>query len=107
MTPYIILAAVVLYLLSCIRILRQYERGVVFTLGKFTGIRESGFRFEFVPFQQMVRVSLRTVTMQIPSQQIFTKDNFSIIIAAVAYDQGTYTDKSSIQIEWVESGTIQ
>ncbi len=107
MTPYIILAIGVLYLLSCIRILRQYERGVVFTLGKFTGIRDAGFRFVFVPFQQMVRVSLRTVTMQIPSQKIITKDNVSIDIAAVAYYHVTDPEKSVIQIENVESATNQ
>ena len=104
---WIVLAIVVLYLLICIRILRQYERGVVFTLGKFTGIRDAGFRLVFVPFQQMVRVSLRTVTMQIPSQKIITKDNVSIDIAAVAYYHVTDPEKSVIQIENVESATNQ
>lgn len=104
---WIILALVAFYLLICIRILRQYERGVVFTLGKFTGVREAGFRFVFVPFQQMVRVSLRTVTMQIPSQKIITKDNVSIDIAAVAYYHVTDPEKSVIQIENVQSATNQ
>ena len=98
---------VFLYLLLCIRVLRQYERGVVFTLGRFTGIRDAGFRFVFVPFQQMVRVSLRTVTMQIPSQKIITKDNVSIDIAAVAYYHVTDPEKSVIQIENVQSATNQ
>ena len=98
---------ILLYLLACIKILRQYERGVVFTLGKFTGVRDAGFRFVFVPFQQMVRVSLRTVTMQIPSQKIITKDNVSIDIAAVAYYHVTDPEKSVIQIENVESATNQ
>jgi hypothetical protein len=70
---------------DCERVLRQYERGVVFLLGKFEGVRGPGFTLIFVPIQQMVRVSLRTVTMQIPSQKIITKDNVSIDIAAVAY----------------------
>jgi len=104
---WIVLALVALYLLICIRILRQYERGVVFTLGKFTGVRDAGFRFVFVPFQQMVRVSLRTVTMQIPSQKIITKDNVSIDIAAVAYYRVTDPEKSVIQIENVQSATNQ
>ncbi len=106
-TPLIVLGIVILYLLACIRILRQYERGVVFSLGKFTGVKEAGFRFVFVPFQQMVRVSLRTVTMQIPSQKIITKDNVSIDIAAVAYYHVTDPEKSVIQIENVESATNQ
>lgn len=97
----------VVYLLSTLRVLRQYERGVVFTLGKFTGVREPGLRFVFVPFQTMVRVSLRTVTMQIASQKIITKDNVSIDIAAVAYYHVTDPEKSVIQIESVESATNQ
>lgn len=104
---YIVGIVVVLYLLSALRVLRQYERGVVFTLGKFTGVREPGLRFVFVPFQSMVRVSLRTVTMQIPSQKIITKDNVSIDIAAVAYYHITDPEKSVIQIENVESATNQ
>ena len=95
---YIIPVLAVLYLFICIRILRQYERGVIFTLGKFTGVRQAGFKFVFVPFQQMVRVSLRTVTMQIASQKIITKDNVSIDIAAVAYYHVTDPEKSVIQI---------
>jgi regulator of protease activity HflC (stomatin/prohibitin superfamily) len=79
-----IFIAVVIYLAVCLRILRQYERGVVFLLGKFESVRGPGLTFVFVPIQQMVRVSLRTVTMQIPSQKIITKDNVSIDIAAVA-----------------------
>ena len=78
-------AVIVLYLLASIRVLRQYERGVVFFLGKFEGVRGAGLTLIFLPVQQMVRVSLRTVTMQIPSQKIITKDNVSIDIAAVAY----------------------
>lgn len=104
---YIILSIVVLYLLSCIRILRQYERGVVFTLGRFTGVRDAGFRFVFFPIQQMVRVSLRTVTMQIASQKIITRDNVSIDIAAVAYYRVTNPEKAVIAIENVYDATNQ
>ena len=104
---YIVASIVVLYLLLCIRILRQYERGVVFTLGRFTGVRDAGFRFVFVPFQQMVRVSLRTVTMQIASQKIITRDNVSIDIAAVAYYRVTNPEKSVIAIENVYQATNQ
>ena len=82
---FILGVAVLVYLAGSIRVLRQYERGVVFLLGRFEGIRGPGLTLIFVPFQQMVRVSLRTVTMQIPSQKIITKDNVSIDIAAVAY----------------------
>src|SRR3982074_1937728 len=81
----IIAGIIVLYLLLSIRILRQYEPGVIFLLGKFTGVRGPGLTLVFVPVQMMTRTSLRTVTMQIPSQKIITKDNVSIDIAAVAY----------------------
>jgi regulator of protease activity HflC (stomatin/prohibitin superfamily) len=92
-------AIVVLYLLMSIRILRQYERGVVFFLGKFSEVRGPGLSLIFVPFQVMTRVSLRTVTMQIPSQKIITKDNVSIGIAAVAYYHISDPEKAVIAIE--------
>jgi len=75
--------AAILYLIGSLRVLRQYGRGVVFLLGKFEGVRGPGLTLIFLPIQQMVRVSLRTVTMQIPSQKIITKDNVSIDIADV------------------------
>ena len=95
------------YVLGSIRIIKQYERGVVFLLGKFTDVREPGLTFIFVPFQMMTRVSLRTVTMQIPSQKIITKDNVSIDVTAVAYYLVTDPAKSVIQIEDVYSATNQ
>ena len=96
---FIVGVAIVLYLAGSIRVLRQYERGVVFLLGRFEGIRGPGLTLIFVPFQQMVRVSLRTVTMQIPSQKIITKDNVSIDIAAVAYYRISDPEKAVIAIE--------
>ena len=81
----IFVTVVAVYLLASFRVLKQYERGVVFFLGKFEGVRGPGLTMIFVPIQQMTRVSLRTVTMQIPSQKIITNDNVSIDIAAVAY----------------------
>ncbi|MBN9354257.1 MAG: slipin family protein, partial [Hyphomicrobium denitrificans] len=95
----IIAVAVLIYLASAIRILRQYERGVVFMLGKFAGVRGPGLTLIFNPFQTMQRVSLRTVTMEIPSQKISTKDNVSIDIAAVAYYNVSDPEKSVIAIE--------
>jgi regulator of protease activity HflC (stomatin/prohibitin superfamily) len=103
----IVLLAAILYCLGSIRILRQYERGVVFFLGKFEGVRGPGLTLIFVPIQQMVRVSLRTVTMQIPSQKIITKDNVSIDIAAVAYYHITDPERSVIAIENVYNAINQ
>jgi regulator of protease activity HflC (stomatin/prohibitin superfamily) len=98
---------VVVYLLSSIRVLMQYERGVVFSLGKFTGVRQAGITMIFAPFQTMTSISLRTVTMQIPSQKIITKDNVSIDIAAVAYYKISDAEKSVIAIENVYNAINQ
>src|SRR5580693_6166552 len=103
----VLIVAVIVYAFACIRVLRQYERGVVFFLGKFEGVRGAGLTLVFVPIQQMVRVSLRTVTMQIPSQKIITKDNVSIDIAAVAYYHITDPEKSVIVIENVYNAINQ
>lgn len=108
-TTFLIIIGVVIaaYLLGSLRILRQYERGVVFLLGKFVGVRQPGLSLIFVPFQIMQKVSLRTVTMQIPSQKIITKDNVSIDIAAVAYYLVTDPEKAVMAIENVDSAINQ
>ncbi|HLH93237.1 MAG TPA: SPFH domain-containing protein [Xanthobacteraceae bacterium] len=103
----VLIAIIVLYLLSALRVLRQYERGVVFFLGKFEGVRGPGLTLIFVPLQTMVRVSLRTVTMQIPSQKIITKDNVSIDIAAVCYYHISDPERAVIQIENVYNAINQ
>src|SRR6202040_2183629 len=99
--------AAILYLIGSLRVLRQYERGVVFLLGKFEGVRGPGLTLIFIPIQQMVRVSLRTVTMQIPSQKIITKDNVSIDIAAVAYYHISDPERAVIVIENVYNAINQ
>jgi regulator of protease activity HflC (stomatin/prohibitin superfamily) len=103
----VLIVIIVFYLLGSLRVLRQYERGVVFFLGKFEGVRGPGLTLIFIPFQTMVRVSLRTVTMQIPSQKIITKDNVSIDIAAVAYYHISDPERAVIQIENVYNAINQ
>jgi regulator of protease activity HflC (stomatin/prohibitin superfamily) len=107
MLGIIIVGIIVLYLLFSIRVLRQYERGVVFLLGKFEGVRGPGITLVFVPIQVMTRVSQRTVTMQIPSQKIITKDNVSIGIAAVAYYHISDPEKAVVVIENVYNAINQ
>src|ERR1700743_2743875 len=102
-----LILVVVIYAFVSIRVIKQYERGVVFFLGKFEGVRGPGLTLIFVPLQTMTRVSLRTVTMQIPSQKIITKDNVSIDIAAVAYYHITDPEKSVIAIENVYNAINQ
>jgi len=106
-TLYSIIGVAIVYALGSIRVLRQYERGVVFTLGKFAGVKDPGITLIFAPFQSMVRVSLRTITMQIPSQKIITKDNVSIDIAAVSYYHIVDPEKSVIAIENVHDAINQ
>jgi regulator of protease activity HflC (stomatin/prohibitin superfamily) len=103
----IVLIVIGAYVLVSLRVLKQYERGVVFLLGKFEGVRGPGLTLVFVPIQQMVRTSLRTVTMQIPSQKIITKDNVSIDIAAVAYYHITNPESSVVAIENVYNAISQ
>ena len=94
-----IAAVVVLYFLSGLRTVKQYERGIVFRLGKLVGQREPGLTFIFPIFDQLTKVGLRTVTMDIPSQKIITKDNVSIDIAAVAYSKVVDSTKAVLAVE--------
>ncbi|MDE2065300.1 MAG: SPFH domain-containing protein [Bradyrhizobium sp.] len=103
----LLIIIVIIYAFASIRVVKQYERGVVFFLGRFETVRGAGLTLIFVPFQAMTRVSLRTVTMQIPSQKIITKDNVSIDIAAVAYYHITEPDKAVIAIENVANAINQ
>jgi regulator of protease activity HflC (stomatin/prohibitin superfamily) len=90
-----------------VAIVRQYERGVVFRLGKTRGVRSPGLRFMIPLVDRMQKVSLRTVTMPIQSQQIMTKDSVSIGIAAVAYFRRVDPRKSILEIEDVESAIYE
>lgn len=92
-------AIIIVYFLAGLRVVKQYERGVVFRLGKYLGARGAGLTFVLPIVETMTRVSLRTVTMDIPSQKIITKDNVSIDIAAVAYSKIVEPTKSVIEVE--------
>src|SRR5258706_157452 len=80
----VLVVAFVLFILS-VRVVQEYDRGVIFFLGKYTGVRGPGLILLIPIFERMIKVTLRTITMEIPSQKIITKDNVSIDIAAVAY----------------------
>ena len=90
-----------------VAIVREYQRGVVFRVGKVRNVRAPGLRFMIPLVDRMQKVSLRTVTMPIQSQQIITKDNVSIGVAAVAYFRRVDPVKSIIEIEDVESAIDQ
>lgn len=107
MTLYIVLGVIIIIIFSGLKVVKQYERGVIFLLGKCTGIRGPGLIFVFPVFEQMTRVTMRTITMAIPSQKIITKDNVSIDIAAVAYYHVVDPEKSVIAIENVYNAVNQ
>ncbi|HZS42652.1 MAG TPA: slipin family protein [Candidatus Paceibacterota bacterium] len=104
---YIIGVIVLILVLLSLRVVKEYERGVIFFLGKYTSVRGPGLIFLIPVFEQMTRVTLRTITMNIPSQKIITKDNVSIDIAAVAYYHIVDSSKSVISIENVYSAVNQ
>ncbi len=104
---YIILVVIVILLLLSVRIVKEYDRSVVFRLGKFTSVRGPGLILLIPLIEQMTKVSLRTITMNIPSQKIITKDNVSIDIAAVAYYKITDPQKAVISIENIDSAVNQ
>ncbi len=103
----IIIAILVILLFSSLRVVKEYERGVIFFLGKATGVRGPGLIILVPIFEKMVKVTLRTVTMNVPSQKIITKDNVSIDIAAVAYYHIVDPKKSVVAIEDVYSAVNQ
>ena len=107
MTFYIIIAVIIVLLALSLRVVKEYDRGVIFFLGKCTGVRGPGLIILIPILEQMTRVTLRTITMNIPSQKIITKDNVSIDIAAVAYFHIVDPQKSVIAIEEVYSAVNQ
>jgi len=106
MILYILIAVFVL-LVSGLKVVKQYERSVIFLLGKCTGVRGPGLIYVVPIFERMTKVTMRTVTMAVPSQKIITKDNVSIDIAAVAYYHVVDPIKSVIAIEDVFSAVNQ
>ena len=90
-----------------VAIVREYQRGVVSRVGRIRNVREPGLRFMIPLVDRMQKVSLRTITKPIQSQQIITKDNVSIGVAAVAYYRRVDPVKSIVEIENVESAIDQ
>ncbi len=98
-TLYIAVTLVVLFLVSAIRILREYERGVVFTLGRFWKVKGPGFVIIVPLVQQMVRVDLRTIVMDVPTQDVISHDNVSVKVNAVVYFRVVDPERAIIQVE--------
>jgi regulator of protease activity HflC (stomatin/prohibitin superfamily) len=107
MTINIIAVVLFVILVSGLKVIKQYERSVIFFLGKCTGVRGPGLIYVVPIFEHMTKVTMRTVTMAVPSQKIITKDNVSIDIAAVAYYHVVDPMKSVIAIEDVFNAVNQ
>ncbi len=104
---YTIIIIIVFLLALSLKVVKEYDRGVIFFLGKCTGVRGPGLIILIPIFERMTKVTLRTITMNIPSQKIITKDNVSIDIAAVAYYHIVDPQKSVVAIENVHDAVNQ
>jgi regulator of protease activity HflC (stomatin/prohibitin superfamily) len=104
---YVAIAFVFLLIASAIKILREYERGVIFLLGRFWKVKGPGFIIVIPLIQQMVRVDLRTIVMDVPSQDVISRDNVSVHVNAVVYFRVIEPDKAIIQVEDFLEATSQ
>ena len=105
---FILTMIVVLYVLSSIKILREYERGVIFRLGKlYPRPKGPGVILVFAPIDQMVRVGLRTIVMDVPPQDVITKDNVSVKVNAVVYFRVMDPQRAIVEVENFHYATSQ
>jgi len=94
-----VLIMVLLLLMSMFRVLREYERGVIFMLGRFYKVKGPGLIIVIPVIQQMVRVDLRTVVMDVPTQDVISRDNVSVKVNAVLYFRVVDPEKAIIKVE--------
>lgn len=104
---YAVIGFIIILIASAIRILREYERGVIFLLGRFWKVKGPGFIIVIPFIQQMVRVDLRTIVMDVPSQDVISRDNVSVHVNAVVYFRVLEPDKAIIQVENFYEATSQ
>jgi regulator of protease activity HflC (stomatin/prohibitin superfamily) len=94
-----IVAIVVLFFARAFRVLTEYQRGVIFQLGRFHGVKGPGLIIVIPVIQQMVRVDLRTIVLDVPTQDVITRDNVSVKVSAVIYFRVIDPEKAIIQVE--------
>ncbi|MGR9000284.1 MAG: slipin family protein [Gammaproteobacteria bacterium] len=104
---YIFISILLILLISAFKILREYERGVIFMLGRFYMVKGPGLIIVIPLIQQMVRVDLRTVVMDVPTQDVISRDNVSVKVNAVVYFRVIDPDKAIIQVEHFYEATSQ
>lgn len=103
--PFLVILGVLLF--SSIKILREYERAVVFRLGRYTGIRGPGLIILIPGMETMVRADLRTITMDVPSQDIISRDNVTLKVNGVVYFRVENPEKAIISVENFYAATAQ
>jgi regulator of protease activity HflC (stomatin/prohibitin superfamily) len=103
----ILLGGILLILLSAIKILKEYERGVIFQLGRFYKVKGPGLIIVIPVIQQIVKVDLRIVVMDVPSQDVISQDNVSVKVNAVVYFRIVDPERAIIQVENVYEATSQ
>jgi len=94
-----IIIVLLIILPQAIKIIREYERGVIFRLGRFAGIRGPGLFFIIPAIDKMIKIDLRIVTLDVPSQEVITKDNISIKVDAVLYFKVADPGRATIEVE--------
>lgn len=104
---FIVIMTVLFFLMNAVRILREYERGVVFMLGRFWKVKGPGLILLIPIVQTMVRVQLRTIVMDVPPQDVISKDNVSVKVSAVIYFKVVDPQRAIIQVENFYEATSQ
>jgi regulator of protease activity HflC (stomatin/prohibitin superfamily) len=103
----IVVGLLVLFFISAIKVLKEYERGVIFTLGRFTGVKGPGLIIVIPIIQQMVKTDLRVIVMDVPTQDVISQDNVSVKVNAVVYFRIIDPERAVIQVANVFEATSQ
>jgi len=107
LVPLVVLLFIFMLLVAALKILREYQRGVVFFLGRFQRVKGPGLIIIIPIIQQMVRVDLRTVVMDVPTQDVISRDNVSVKVNAVVYFRVVDPERAIIQVEDFHAATSQ
>ncbi len=107
MFPIIVLGVLVALAITGFRVLPEYERGVIFRLGRFTTVKGPGLKWIIPMVDRMVRIGLREIVMDVPAQEVITRDNVSVKVNAVLYFRVLHPEMAVIQVENYLYGTSQ
>jgi regulator of protease activity HflC (stomatin/prohibitin superfamily) len=107
LTAMVIVGSLAVLFVFGIRIITEYERGVIFRLGRYVEVKTAGFKWIIPGVDRMVRISLREIVMDVPSQEVITRDNVSVKVNAVLYFRVLHPEKAVIQVENYLYGTSQ